>query len=1327
MFLIMQYIQSENFAQLIQKKFAPIIKQRYAIDASFERLELSIFPPASAIRDLHIKIPYEGKMYELNASKAKAVFQLTDLFKSNLTLGEVVLEDATLELPIKIKFKKSKEEQKKISDADFSTVIKKENFDEVKAIQASLPVRVNKVSLIDVRVRGENFSMCINYLSASSFAQAYELDLDLEEIVLPEINIDYVTLNALFGPELFNVSKLKIGKELESIEGSIKIIPSTKFMASQVEGKIHAAGRIDHIMREVKKYIKAAPDLEGYASAFVRVSGELLNPEINIESKMTKLKTLYSYSENIDSKITYKDKSVSIDQLIVSNKEEKLQLTSPVNVISNGKLLDVQDAHISLNQFPLDKVLYWAKERIPRMDGGLTGQISLSLSKKKLYINMLQIKVDNFIMQSNSRKKVLELSDFRLEKSHVDINFEEGVRFGGEIKDLGGDFVFQGSVENKINIKASSNSLDFSKFGKIGGMPIEGKGPIRINVLGSGQDISMDIKGKSNGFQILELNLGDLDLDLNLDFKGPLLSLKKVEGFQGATSYVGTGYLNFEHESGGYDINIDVLKGTYRNIAKVLENKVSLLTKIADYAESDLKGKARIFGKFSDEYVGVSTNVALKYVQFLSEDLSSGQIDLEFGKGVLSFSKIKFKKEAGGIEGKLSVDLKTKYFEYDVEMSKILLTSLHYYNIFNLGLDGLLNGEFYGSGTFDDFTSKTILTLRNSKIRERKYEDSSLKIYQNRKDVFLNGNIAGNLVNLSSFVNADPKSKKKSFLNFRISSSDIKDFLGFFSHHNLDNKSLRGGVDADMRLEGSIFEPQKLDMDLKINRFFTKTKDHFFQIKDNSNSIVIKQGKVEEWNIEIEGPKHYLYSYGQGDIKEGVKVETKFFVPVDLISMLTPQISYVDGSLEGRVKTYISPSAVDIYYDFVGQQILLKMVNFPMAIEDTNVAISGTNNRIFLHELNGKLSNGPFKISGNMDLRLPYPRMDFNFELSKALIPLMKKSSIVVSLGGRIAGKAPPYNVNANASLVFGEIVDELNEIIFSQKDSSKKSIKSLAPTVSSHDWLDLNVGFSTAYPAYIKNSLMELFLEGNIAITGSEKKPRIAGNVAIIPIRSKLFFKGHEFVISKGNVTFNKGEDYQNPSIEVLGTAKINKYSLFVDAYGSIKTLSLNFKADPPLPQEDILSLLTLGITPEVSKGLQSSDLQSVTSVSVGTLLMEQFGVNENLNRSLGLKLSVLPEFSTNTATPIQGRASTSEGAASRVRSSTKIRLQKRVKDFDFIFASTVGGSIQQKQEMNINYDLSEKISVQGVWEVRSSDSVGTSQTPNSVGMDFIWKKTFK
>jgi len=248
-----------------------------------------------------------------------------------------------------------------------------------------------------------------------------------------------------------------------------------------------------------------------------------------------------------------------------------------------------------------------------------------------------------------------------------------------------------------------------------------------------------------------------------------------------------------------------------------------------------------------------------------------------------------------------------------------------------------------------------------------------------------------------------------------------------------------------------------------------------------------------------------------------------------------------------------------------------------------------------------------------------------------------------------------------------------------------------------------------------------------NLKFAGDGSSRSITGKVSLKNEESKIYFKGHEFKVLRGNIFFRKSSETTDPYFDVLSETKISDYNLEMEINGDLKNLNVKFRSDPPLAEPDILSLLTLGITLDTSRELQDSELESVTSMSLGSLLIDQFGINQGLNESLGIKLSVGPEFSDENVNPIAGKINNNADTA-RLRSATKLRLSKRISNsIDLNYSSTLGGSLDQSQQMNINFKINSDVALQGVYRTQTNENSESIDNNESIGFDLIWKKTFK
>ncbi|MDQ2643268.1 MAG: translocation/assembly module TamB, partial [Myxococcota bacterium] len=129
---------------------------------------------------------------------------------------------------------------------------------------------------------------------------------------------------------------------------------------------------------------------------------------------------------------------------------------------------------------------------------------------------------------------------------------------------------------------------------------------------------------------------------------------------------------------------------------------------------------------------------------------------------------------------------------------------------------------------------------------------------------------------------------------------------------------------------------------------------------------------------------------------------------------------------------------------------------------------------------------------------------------------------------------------------------------------------------------------------------------------------------------RGTLDISGKKFEIERGSVTFTGGEP-DNPTISAVARYDSPAgYTVYAEYTGTAKQGKLRLNSDPPLSQDEILTLLLFG-TPEGSFGAGSGDsLSTAVGVAGGTAA-------QGLNRALAsvTDLDVSARIDTSTGAP--------------------------------------------------------------------------------------------
>jgi translocation and assembly module TamB len=257
----------------------------------------------------------------------------------------------------------------------------------------------------------------------------------------------------------------------------------------------------------------------------------------------------------------------------------------------------------------------------------------------------------------------------------------------------------------------------------------------------------------------------------------------------------------------------------------------------------------------------------------------------------------------------------------------------------------------------------------------------------------------------------------------------------------------------------------------------------------------------------------------------------------------------------------------------------------------------------------------------------------------------------------------------------------------------------------------------------------MDVNFKGDVTIDGNLDRLRGQGRLNSVPGQSKIFFKNNEYIISQADINFDPKKEIRNPDFDIHALTTISNYKVTAKAYGNLERFNFDLTSDPSLPRNSILSLIAFGYSDEIRSSLTQSQQQNLTQVGVGSFVFDRFKISDILNKQFGLQVNLGTVFEqSQTTSLLTGRNQDGQGTLGRTRTATKIELKKRLDDaLNLSVSSTMGGSIGQRQSMNLNYSLSKKVQVEGVYELRTNAEGEEDIIDNSIGGDLKFRWTFK
>ena len=254
---------------------------------------------------------------------------------------------------------------------------------------------------------------------------------------------------------------------------------------------------------------------------------------------------------------------------------------------------------------------------------------------------------------------------------------------------------------------------------------------------------------------------------------------------------------------------------------------------------------------------------------------------------------------------------------------------------------------------------------------------------------------------------------------------------------------------------------------------------------------------------------------------------------------------------------------------------------------------------------------------------------------------------------------------------------------------------------------LDINVFLENKY--LIKNSQVEGYVNGNIQLKGPLSNILVFGKLEIEKA-TKLYFKDKTFELQSGLVNFASTTEI-NPELYIAATSRVNEYDINLLIQGPAKTASTKMTSSPPLAENEIISLLALGVTSsQLEQNVQSKDQATQTGYEIGAAVLSQSALTKNLKNKLGLDIQFVNQFDSTRNIGVL-KATASKKLSNKIQATASRSL-------------TEAGT-----DVKVQYFFNKNVSAVGNWEGREVESVQTSerQSQSVFGLDLEFKREFR
>jgi TamB, inner membrane protein subunit of TAM complex len=350
----------------------------------------------------------------------------------------------------------------------------------------------------------------------------------------------------------------------------------------------------------------------------------------------------------------------------------------------------------------------------------------------------------------------------------------------------------------------------------------------------------------------------------------------------------------------------------------------------------------------------------------------------------------------------------------------------------------------------------------------------------------------------------------------------------------------------------------------------------------------LQQAKIQPLELTANLPLDLTRTLRERRLADETPITAKVRLPrssVNFVRQLVPAVQELDGDagLDVDVAGTIGRPVFSGSGDITINVARASNVTLP-ALRDFKARLNFARDTLSLEQFGGELSGGRFRMNGRVTFpKLTAANLDLQLRADSALLARNDTVTARADADIKITGPLESANVTGTVAMTNSHVLKNLDLVPIGlpgrpapQPPSARPEFSFADPPL--RDW-KFDVAIKTKDPVLIRGSLANGGAVSDMHVGGTGLHPQLQGMVRLENLEATLPFSRLE--IASGFVYFDPSDSF-NPRLELHGTSVIRDYTIHVYIYGTALAPEAIFTSEPPLAQEEIISLLATGTTRE-------------------------------------------------------------------------------------------------------------------------------------------------
>lgn len=537
----------------------------------------------------------------------------------------------------------------------------------------------------------------------------------------------------------------------------------------------------------------------------------------------------------------------------------------------------------------------------------------------------------------------------------------------------------------------------------------------------------------------------------------------------------------------------------------------------------------------------------------------------------------------------------------------------------------------------------------------------------------------------------------------------------------LPSERTRGVVAADLRiLDGGFLAPETLEGRLRIERLDV-TRGELDVHATRPIRVAFSEGVARVEGGSLAGAGLEAHLRGDVSLERGLGLELGLDLDLAALARATPSVREAEGRAALRLALSGPLTDPEYYGEGTIDASVVRLEALAAPIENVHARARFSSRRASLEAFSADLYGGRLEASGEATLEgrsieqysvdlhardiVLHPSAGIDAELSADTTMSFHRGDNLPVMRGDVRVSRFMYTRDIDVNLGSFASIESIGR-------AERAEVENYDPLA---DYLALDLTVRREAPFVVRNNL----IEAEVEIVDTDRPFRIVGTNQLYGAlgdmrfsRGRVFLRNQAFELRPGSSLSFDDERTFSPRFAVhamtevrrSGDINIPTWRILLDANGSVDSFTLTTRSDPELPQEDVILLLTIGMT--------RSEAQRLSAGDWGGTALEALASVTGVDREVRRAIPVIDDFRLESAYSVRTG-----------RTEPQITIGKRIADRVRLSATT-GLTDQRTFRAQLEGQISETTSVRAGYD---NYNLTNGSSFGNLGVDLRWRLEFE